>query len=119
MAEESTYPVVTSLLSSHRIRLILNALGGPTGTGSISAADFLSSQIVQDMIDTWTDNHILAGTGVTLDRTTDPHMRPTTPLMTCALWFVSRSPQQILAQIQRSLLGTTRFPVLLSSGFCR
>jgi hypothetical protein len=73
MAEESTYPVVTSLLSSHRIRLILNALGGPTGTGSISAADFLSSQIVQDMIDTWTDNHILAGTGVTLDRTTDPH----------------------------------------------
>jgi hypothetical protein len=73
MAEESTYPVVTSLLSSHRIRLILNALGGPTGTGSIDADDFLASQLVQDAINAWAQAHILPGSNITIDTVTDPN----------------------------------------------
>jgi hypothetical protein len=73
MAEESTYSVVTAALSSHRLRLILAPLTGAAGTGSISVADFLTSQVVADAINTWTDAHILPGTGITIDKTTDPN----------------------------------------------
>jgi hypothetical protein len=73
MAEESTYSVVTAALSSHRLRLILAPLTGAAGTGSISVADFLTSQVVADAINAWTDAHILPGTGITIDKTTDPN----------------------------------------------
>src|SRR4051812_6847027 len=72
MAEESTYPVVTSLLSAYRIRMILNALGGPTGTGSIGIDDFFADQLFQDAVNTWMQNHVFPGTGISLDTVTDP-----------------------------------------------
>lgn len=72
MAEESSYPVVTSLLSSHRLRLILNALGGPTGTGSIGIDDFFADQLFQDAVNAWAHAHLLEGSNMTLDGVTDP-----------------------------------------------
>lgn len=50
MAEESTYPIVTELLATHRVRLILDPLGGALGTGSIQADALLASALVAGTI---------------------------------------------------------------------